>query len=156
MNSKEIILTTHEKTLKMAQHLAHVFNYELVEVSHFGQTKHPKKSSFVTGNILAISPDKIFTKQAEDMIILSRAGLKREKSFKTSFNAGESLALDSKENRLIVFRPPNDLELYDEEGILLIRNQLRHVEGIEFDEFCFNDTQNFCLINSKMNHFVVV
>jgi hypothetical protein len=154
MNPNEIILTTHEKKLKMAQHFAHVFNYELVEVSHFGQTKQQKKSSWIPGTVLTISPDKIYTKLLDEIVIIPRSTMKREKSFKTSMNE-ESIMLDYKENRLVVFRSPNELEMYNPDGVPLFKNQFLHQDDLEFDEFYLNET-NICLVNNKKNHLVIV
>ena len=154
MNDKEILLLTHEKSLKFAQHLAHVFNYKLFETSFFGQTKHPKKSFYVPGRIHAISTEKIYTKTENEIILISRVNGQKLKTFKSEF-AIENLLIDTIKDRIIMHTNANELEMFDETGASLIKNQLK-VQGISFEECQLTDEGYFCFINNDLNHIIII
>ncbi len=154
MNDKEILLLTHEKSLKFAQHLAHVFNYQLNETSFFGQTKHPKKNFYVPGRIHAISTEKVYTKTENEIILISRANGQKLKTFKAEFEI-EHLLIDTVKDRIIVHTHANQLEMFDETGTLLIKKQL-NVHGVSFEECQLTDGGYFCFVNNDLNQIIII
>ena len=154
MNSSEIILLTHEKSLKFAQHLAHVFNYDLQQTGVFGQTKHSKRNFYVPGHILNISTDKIYSKLDKEIIITDKRSGKRVKSFIVG-NKISNLMLDANRERIILYKPGNEMEILDESGTPIVKNVLQ-AQGIEFEECRLTDSGYFCFINNQMNYLVVI
>ena len=100
--------------------------------------------------------EKIYSKIENEILVTLRATGQKMKTLKLDFKF-DNLLVDTNRDRIIVHTAhKNELEMFDETGTSLIKNQLK-LKGVRsFEECHLGDCEYFYFINNNLNYMVVI
>ncbi|RNA24104.1 hypothetical protein BpHYR1_008929 [Brachionus plicatilis] len=148
MNETNIyVLSDHEKTCIIE------YGFELVKLAKFGQNKNPKRSFYIQGNVINVTPDKIFTKHESCINVLSKGKGEVLIKFNVDDLKSSCVFLDKMSN-FLVYNGFSKLSLYNSTGELVIANKIRYPE--QFEEFQLTQSGHFAFVNNSKNFILIL